>query len=185
MMKANTIIFLLVISSSSFAQHEKGIHELNDANSAHHKITLVMANSIITNHIDDQSNAVLIVPTFGLNYDFLFHPKWGVGLHSDILVQQFKVEKHEGHEELVRENPVAVCIMGLFKPLPKVSLLAGYGMELEKHENLQLIRFGVEYGVHLPKSWELGFILEYDIKFKTYGTFMFGVGFSKLLTKRN
>jgi hypothetical protein len=182
MMKAITIIILLVISSSSFAQHEEGIHESNDAHSAHHKITLVMANSLITNHIDDQSNAVLMVPTFGLNYDFMFHSKWGVGLHSDIILQQFKVEKHEGHEELIRENPVAVCLVGLFKPAPKLSLLAGYGVEIETHENLQLLRFGVEYGVHLPKNWELGCMLEYDIKFKTYGTFMFGVGFSKILS---
>ena len=181
-MKAFAIIIILFISRISYAQNEEGIHESNDAISAQHKITLVMANSVITNHIDDQSNAVLIVSTFGLNYDFLFHPKWGVGLHSDIILQQFKVEKHEGHEELVRENPVAICGMGLFRPIPQMSFLAGYGVEIESHENLQIIRIGAEYGIHLPKNWELGFMLEYDIKLKTYGTFMFGVGFSKILT---
>ena len=182
-MKAFAIFAILLISRFGLAQHEGGSHELNDANSAQHKLTMVMANSIITNHVDDQSNEVLVVPTFGLNYDFMFHPKWGVGIHSDILVQQFKVEKHEGHEELVRENPVAICAMGLFRPIPQLSFLAGYGIEIETHENLQIIRIGAEYGIHLPKNWELGFMLEYDIKLKTYGTFIFGVGFSKILTK--
>ena len=182
-MKAYAIFALLLISRFGLAQHEEGSHELNDANAAQHKITLVMAYSLITNNVDEGTNAILVVPTFGLNYDFLFHPKWGVGLHSDIILQQFKVEKHEGNEELIRENPVAVCLVGLFKPAPKLSLLAGYGVEIETHENLQIIRIGAEYGIHLPKNWELGLMLEYDIKLKTYGTFMFGVGFSKIFSK--
>jgi hypothetical protein len=121
-----------------------------------------------------------VVPTFGFNYDYVFHRRWGVGLHTDVVLQQFKVEKHEGKEIIVRENPVAMCAVGLFKPLPALTFIAGYGIELEKHEHIQLLRLGVDYGFHLPGNWELGFALEFDKKLNAYDSWVFGAGFSKL-----
>jgi hypothetical protein len=176
------VIFLIIVTPYSFGQHEETTH--NDQTADHeghrHKVTLVMAYSLLKNHVDETTNNILVVPTFGLNYDFLFRPKWGVGLHTDIVLQQFKVEEHDGHTELIRENPVAVCVVGLFKPLPSLTLIAGYGIELEKHENIQLIRLGVDYGFHLPGNWELGFALEFDQKINAYNSWVFGAGFSKL-----
>ena len=150
-----------------------------------HKITLVMAYSFIDNSFSDQANGILIVPTFGFNYDYFFNARWGVGIHTDILLQQYKVEKHGSHEEILRENPVGIAGMVLFKPNHRWTLMAGYGVEVEKHENFQMIRTGVEYGIALPKHWELGFSLEFDYKIKTYSSLMFGVGFSKMLGKKN
>lgn len=169
----------------AFAQHENEIDsdEHHTQSIRHHKLTAVMAYSFIPNSFDENTDAVLIVPTIGLNYDYWFHSKWGVGLHNDIVLQQFKVEKHGGHEELIRENPVAICAMGLYSPLSSWTIMGGYGVELEKHDNIQLVRLGLEYGIHLPKNWELGFALEFDYKFKTYGSLMFGVAFSKILSK--
>ena len=181
------IICLIVVIPISNAQHTEDTndaqhneHAEHEGLSHKHKVTLVMANSFLKNDFEDNSNSILIVPTFGLNYDFFFHEKWGVGFHSDIVLQQFKVESHDGHEELIRENPVALCAVGLFKPLPSLTLIAGYGIEIEKHENIQLLRLGVEYGFHLPGNWELGFALEYDRKINTYNSWVLGAGFSKL-----
>jgi hypothetical protein len=178
------VLVLYLVNPSARAQHTENSHQAEHADHVGntHKLTLVMANSFLKNNFEDRTNSVLVVPTFGFNYDFLFHPKWGVGLHSDIVLQQYKVEKHDGHETIVRENPVALCAMGLFSPIPSLTLLAGYGIELEAHEHIQLFRFGVEYGFHLPKHWELGVMLEFDRKINTYKSWVFGVGFSKLLT---
>ena len=176
------VIFLIVITQYSLAQQAEMSH--NNQHAEHegpsHRVTLVMASSFIKSDIDGGNNSILVVPTYGLNYDFFFHQKWGVGLHTDIVLQQFKVEKHDEDEVLIRENPVALCAVGLFKPLPSLTLIAGYGIELEKHENIQLLRLGVEYGFHLPGNWELGFGLELDRKINTYNSWMFGAGFSKL-----
>ena len=120
-----------------------------------HKVTLVMANSFLKNLVDETTSNILVVPTYGLNYDVLFRYKWGFGLHSDIVLQQFKVESHGEDVELIRENPVALCAIGSFKPLPPLTLIAGYGVEFEKHENIQLFRIGAEYGFHLPGNWSL------------------------------
>ena len=176
------VIFLMVILQISNAQHgdevDSKLH--GDHDDTHHKVTLVMAYSLLKNQIDENTTNILVVPTFGINYDFMFHHKWGVGLHTDVVLQQFKVEKHDGHETIVRENPVAICAVGLFKPLPPLTFIAGYGIELEKHENIQILRLGVEYGFHLPGNWELGFALEFDSKLNSYNSWVFGAAFSKL-----
>lgn len=178
-------ILLFVLMPFSSAQHEE--REPGDQHTEHegltHKVTLVMANSFLKNQVDEETDNVLVVPTYGLNYDFLFHSRWGVGFHSDIVLQQYKVESHDNNEVLVRENPVALVAVGLFNPIPALTLIAGYGIELEKHENIQIFRFGVEYGIHLPKNWELGFALEFDRKINTYNSWVFGVGFSKLFRR--
>lgn len=140
-----------------------------------------MAYSFLKNQLDENTDNILVAPTVGLNYDFRVGEKWGLGLHSDIVLQQYKVEDHNDETVLVRENPVALVLVGLFEPLPSLMLIAGYGIELEAHENIQLLRFGVEYGFHLPGNWELGFALEFDRKINTYNSWVFGVGFSKLL----
>ena len=150
-----------------------------------HKITLVMAYSFIDNSFSDQTGDILIVPTFGFNYDYYLNARWGLGIHTDILLQQYKVEKHGSHEEILRENPVGIAGMLLFKPNHRWTLMAGYGVEVEKHENFQMIRTGVEYGIALPKHWELGFSLEFDYKINTHNSLMFGVAFSKMLGRTN
>jgi hypothetical protein len=96
-------------------------------------------------------------------------------------LQQYKVEKKEGNTELVRNNPFSVSLVGLFKPAKHWVFIAGFGREFEKEESLSLLDIGVEYGIELPKEWELGFTLEYENKFKAYDSWIFGIGFSKLI----
>ena len=74
----------------------------------YHKLTAMMGNAFIDNSFSNQTNDILIVPAFGLNYDYIFKCGWGLGLHSDILLQQFKAEVHGDDEEIIRENPVAL-----------------------------------------------------------------------------
>ena len=178
------IIFFTTISKA-ICQHESIGNNIPEHEAPFHKISLVMANSLISNNVEENSNTLLLVPTFGVNYDYFFHKRWGIGLHNDILLQQYKVERHDNKEELERENPVAVCGILSFKPHHRWTLLGGYGVELEKNESINLFRFGVEFGIPLKDHWELGFNAEYDHKIKAYSSFMFGVGFSKILFKKH
>jgi hypothetical protein len=176
----------LGVAAQNHEEIGDSLHDIDvEHNESGHKITLVMAYSFIHNSITDQSNGILIVPTIGHNYDYFFNGRWGLGLHADILLQQYKIEKHEDREEILRENPVGLAGMVLFKPHHRWTLMAGYGIEIEKHENFQVIRTGVEYGIKLPKNWELGFSLEFDYKINTYSSLMFGLGFSKMLGRKN
>ena len=190
-LKISLISSILIIQGLSLAAQNQedvtDVHHGNDAehSSLGHKITLVMAYSFIDNSFLEENDAIRIVPTFGFNYDYFFHARWGFGIHTDILLQQYKVEKHGSHEEILRENPVGIAGMVLFKPNHRWTLMAGYGVEVEKHENFQMVRTGVEYGIALPKHWELGFSLEFDYKINTHSSFMFGVAFSKMLGRKN
>ena len=140
-----------------------------------------MANSLITNHVTENSEGIFVIPTFGINYDYFFHKRWGIGVHSDIILQQFKIERHNSRQEIVRQNPIALCAIVSFKPHPRWTIMGGYGIELERNENINLYRFGLEYGIPLPDNWELGLGAEYDHKIGAYSSFMFGVCFSKIL----
>ena len=190
-LKISLISSILIIQGLSLAAQNQedvtDVHHGNDAehSSLGHKITLVMAYSFIDNSFLEENDAIRIVPTFGFNYDYFFHARWGFGIHTDILLQQYKVEKHGSHEEILRENPVGIAGMVLFKPNHRWTLMAGYGVEVEKHENFQMVRTGVEYGIALPKHWELGFSLEFDYKINTHNSIMFGVAFSKILGRKN
>ena len=173
-----SFILLFISSINLFAQTEHNTASMHNDKSIH-SITLVMANAFIPNSFAEETNEVLIVPLFGINYDYQISKHWGIGIHSDILFQQFKVEKHDGHTELIRENPISIVAMVFYKPNHHWKILAGYGMEFEKHENLQVIRAGFEYGIELPKNWELAFILEFDYKINAYWSMVPGIGFSK------
>lgn len=182
------ILSTVVIFTGFHGQaQEMEAYESHESSEAHFvsgaRFTAIMGYSFIDNSFVSDSNDVLMVPTVGLNFDYYLSEKWGLGIHSDIILQQFKAEIHNEHEEIMRENPIGLCAVGLFKPHEKWAVLLGYGIEIEKHQNLQLIRIGSEYGVSLPKNWELAFCLDYDYKINNYGTLMFGIGFSRGLKK--
>lgn len=183
----NKIKIILIIIFLGLAFKASSHKDEHDSTSRHdhlnHRITLVVANAFINNSFEDQTNGILIVPAFGFNYDYFFNEKWGLGIHSEILLSQFKVEKHASDTEIVRENPIALCGMLLFKPHHRWIIFTGYGVEVEKQENFQLVRIGAEYGIELPINWELGFSLEFDYKPEAYNSLVFGIGFSKLFGK--
>lgn len=141
-----------------------------------------MANSHIpsADNLDGQS-AVFIVPTWGLNYDFWLSEKWAIGLHTDLVLQQFKIKEKESAQVIERSNPLAVTGVALFKPWEKWTALLGLGREFEKNESFNMLSVGVEYGIELPDSWELNVNLIFDSKIEAYDTWMFGIGFSKFV----
>lgn len=147
-----------------------------------HRLTIMMANSHIpsANKIDSQS-AVFIAPTWGFNYDYWPSEAWGFGLHTDLVLQQFKIERHHGNEIIERINPIAVNAVALYRPTTNWTFLLGVGREFEKNESFNMFCGGLEFGLELPDDWELSMNLIYDNKINTYDSWMFGVGFSKLL----
>jgi len=157
------------------SSHENGFHSL----------TFVMESAFIPNSFSDNTNDILIVPVYGLNYDYQINEKWGVGLHTDIILQQFIVETHGRHEEVVRENPVSIAAVLFYKPHHRWKILGGYGIEIETHESFQLIRIGVEYSIKLPRTWELGLALENDFKINGYYTMLLGIGFTRKFVRQH
>ncbi|MDH4090890.1 MAG: hypothetical protein OEV74_20400 [Cyclobacteriaceae bacterium] len=184
MRKIFDIIVLFLIGAFPLFAQEQVEQKGDDEGSYPHRLSIMMANSHIPAADDvNGKKTVFIVPTWGIDYDYWFGEKWAIGLHNDIVLQQYKIEEREGKDVIERSFPVGVCIVGLFKPWRKITLIAGVGKELERSESFNMVNFGVEYGIELPKHWELSVNLLYDSKLKVYDSWIFGVGFSRFLKK--
>ncbi|MDI1353790.1 MAG: hypothetical protein PSX36_02645 [bacterium] len=184
-MNSTSIIYLISVFLlfASFELKSQAVKEQTASKNDFykHRISVLMANSHIptaTNSIGDKS--YLVVPTWGLDYDYSFTRNFGMGMHSDIVLQQYKIEEQGDHKIIERSFPVAVNLVGLYKPIKKLSVVFGGGMEFEKTENFKMLVLGLEYGIELPNQWELGINLLYERKIEIYDSWFFGMGFSKL-----
>ena len=162
--------------------HTSGEHasEHSDEYAKHHVIQGVVSHThIFSADKDTEGRRFLTLASFGLNYNYNFHEKWGIGLHSDIILEDFTVE-HQGSEVIERETPVAFALMGTYRIGKPWSFLLGPGVEVDSENAFYLIRAGVEPAWHFGKGWEVSLILTYDFKFDAYDAFTLGIGMAKL-----
>lgn len=175
--------------------HEKQTSETHHAEShdAHkkHVISASINHTVIFGGVKDGNTSSITLPSFGLNYTYAFNHKWAIGLHNDIILEDFVVKESStfqtssGSEEgeiavIERGTPVAACIVGIYKPLPYLGLMAGFGREFSSHEDYSVIRLGLETPVHLPNNWEVFGIVSYDIMIDAYESLTYGIGIAKL-----
>ncbi len=152
--------------------------------SPHHQIGISINHVHVFEGRDDEGNReVLSLPAWGIDYTFQFHEKWAVGLHTDFVIEKFKVEKvyanDEDKETVERSYPVAPALMGIYKPNEHWSFLLGFGGEFAKEDNFFLTRAGIEYGYELPKNWEIFGTFSYDLKRNAYDSWGIGLGIAK------
>ncbi len=158
-------------SGSSASEHEEF--------KPHSTVALVFSHAHVFSGEDaGGQKKVLIMPAWGLDYNYHLSPKWAIGLHTDIIVESFKVEGNDG-ETIERSYPIAPALMGIYKPNHHWSLMAGAGGEFAKEENFFLTRLGLEYGAEIRNGWEVFGSLAYDIKWSAYDTWVLGLGISK------
>lgn len=203
-MKPNTLFFslftLIVCSTNSFGQvHDK--HEVSEAHQqstepeAHHKkhsLSASLNHTIIFSGVKNSEKRNSIgVPSFGLNYNYALSDRWFIGLHNDIIMEDFLVtrgsngsQRSESSEEEIgvieRGRPVSSALMVIFKPIQKLGIMAGAGREFSKHEDYTILRFGLETPIHLPRHWEVFGALTYDIMIDAYSSLTYGIGIAKL-----
>ena len=150
----------------------------------HHLLGVAVSHAHVFDGRDaDGNKKTLSLPSFGIDYTYQFRPKWGVGLHTDIIVEKFAVKKTSDQEVIERSYPIAPALMGIYKASPHWSMLLGAGVEFEKEENFFLNRAGVEYSGELPKEWEVFGTLIYDFKWHAYDTWVLGIGIAKSFGK--
>ena len=176
--RAAALFFLLGVSSFLCAQ------ELEEENFKRNKLSFLMAYGIIPEHTsedDKTSNSLFIVPTIGVNYNFLFTPKFGLGLHTDVILQKFVVEELKDDLKIERVFPVTTNLMASYRPIENWTFLAGGGVELETNKSYPMICFGVDYGIEINASWELGFSFMFEHRLQAYNSYLLGIGFTKSL----
>lgn len=148
---------------------------------SHHSIGFVVSHTQITEGLKDNGHKKwLSLPSWGLNYNFHFSSKWAIGLHSDIIVEDFLVHDEEEGEVIERSYPIASAIIVSFKPGKHFSFMLGPGEEFAHTGNLFLIRAGIEYGLHIHKGWELNALITNDYKVNAYNSWAIGLGITKI-----
>ena len=183
--------------SALIAQEEAHTVEHNQEAEPHkehrekHFISASINHTIIFSAVkDNESRSAISLPSFGVNYTYFFNEKFGLGLHSDIIVEDFVVEsdaaQREGNgnepelEVIERGTPIAVAAVFLYKPLPFLGFLAGAGREFSKHEDFNLIRIGVEAPFNISHHWEVFATVTYDIAIDAYDSLNYGIGIGKM-----
>ena len=163
-----------VFSISAYGQEEE--------TSSYHRLSLAMSHAHIPSGVKGDSKKWLALPAFSFDYDYWLNRKWALGLHTDVILENFLV-KSSGDKEIERTKPVALAAVAIFKPGEHLSFLFGSGVEIAEEGSLFLIRFGGEYGWEINERWELGLSLMYDAKWDSYDTWVLGLGVSRILGK--
>ena len=157
-----------------------------------------IAGAISHTHINSAVNTDgdkkwLSLPSFGLNFNYKFNEKWGLGLHNDIIVEEFEVEDPNTEPNLVAKSedeevvatiergiPISSAVVLMYQPLEHLILLAGGGMEFSKNDNFTVIRVGVDVPFELKNNWEVFGSAAFDFNIDAYNSFTFGLGIAKL-----
>lgn len=154
---------------------QKRIHDTTDHHFRPFRVAVLIGHTFIPAR---HSSERLIIPSWGLDLEYWFNSKWGLGLHNDVELQSFLIEK--GADEIVeREYPLVITLDALYKPWKGLVLQLGPGYELERTENYFLVRFGLEYEIDLPGHWDIAPTFFYDTRDRVYDTWSIALGVGK------
>ena len=144
-----------------------------------HSISLAIGHTHIPkgfNGVDGRKG--LIVPSWGLNYEYHFNEKWVIGWHNDMEISTYVVEGEHG-DEIERERQLTSSIVGIFRPGKHVGCLAGFGREFERHQGFWVFRAGIEVEFEIAHSWSLIPYASFDLKETVYDAISIGLATSK------
>lgn len=176
-MKKHIVILVLFLINNAFAQEQE-----NETFKPHHTLGFVVGHTNVSQGVENGDRKWLTLPSFALDYNYVFSPKWSIGLHNDLIIESFKVETSDD-EVLERTSPFASAIVGGYKPGKYFTFEAGLGGEFAKEESFALTRLGVEYGLEIHNGWEFIANVVYDIKWNAYDSWALGAGISKSFGK--
>jgi len=166
-------LFLFVIQSNAQTQL------VDKPNKNLQRLTFGLGHTSISNGEINGKTTWLPLASWSLNYDYWLNNKWAVGLQSDLILETFLVKQKSGNS-IERKNPVAVVPVTMYRLSNHWVGIVGAGVEFSKGHNLGLTRLGIEYGVHLPKNWEVGAALVWDNKWNYYNSWGIAFTCSKL-----
>ncbi|MEN8201219.1 MAG: hypothetical protein ABFS28_01400 [Bacteroidota bacterium] len=143
-------------------EHSSG-HEEHSAFRPH-RLALVSGYGFLSGAInEDGEKKSHIVPVFGVDYEYWFNHKIGVGTHNDLEMGVYSVELD--HQEYIERNfAVVTSLVFLYEPVHNWALFAGPGYELEKHHNFPVFKVGTDISKSFEGGWGIGVVLAYDFK---------------------
>lgn len=163
-------IFIVMIAHNLLAQiHQQ--HEESVAEERGFRIVGIIGHTLVNSEGLDN----VFVPSWGLDFEYWFNNKWGIGLHNDVEIETFVI-KNADNNEIERVNPVVLTLDALYHIGHGLVITLGPGVELEREESYYLFRVGVEYEKDITKQFYLLPNLFLDQRFDGYHTWNIGLG---------
>jgi hypothetical protein len=161
--------------------HAQGHHApMEHSSNAHRpqfRAAILIGHTLIP---EEHAGENFLIPSWGLDLEYWPYAKWGVGLHSDLEIETFVILRNGGEQgELERLSPLVLTLDILYKPWKGLVLQLGPGLEIERSENFNLWRAGLEYEIELGHHWDLAPTLFYDSRSDEYHTWSFALGVGK------
>lgn len=165
------VIAALIWFTPGFSQE----HEEESEHYKHHRIAAIISHTHIPKgYHTTQGDKAIVVPSWGINYEYWFNPKWAIGIHNDMEIANYII-KTPDKIELERERPFITSVVGIYKPWKGFEFVAGFGKEFEKNHNFSVYRFALEYELEIHHHWDVAPGLILDVKEDTYNSWTFGI----------
>ena len=180
--RAISLVLALFVSALCHAQEHEASSIEHGKHFHHHQIGIVLGHAHLSNGVKAGEKQWQILPSFGINYNYWFNEEWSLGLHTDIVIESYEVERHLGSESievLERETPVAPALMLGYKPHKHFSFLLGPGYEIEPEENLILIRVETEYSIEMAEGLEFEAGIGYDLRIDAFDSWSTVLGIAR------
>lgn len=183
MRKIHCILLILLFSFTNIQAQEE--NKKPEEFHPYHSLGLIISHTHIGEgkKETDSKTTWLMAPSVGLNYNYKFSKKWAIGLHTDIVIDEYEVKeslKSENVGTIKRSYPIASAVMASYKPGKHFSFMLGAGGEFAKEEDLFLFRAGAEYGYEINEEWEFNANITNDFKIDAYNSFAYGIGITRI-----
>ena len=152
-------------------------HEENESqeDTKHHRVSLMISHTHIPKGVPSVENSgSVIVPSWGLTYNYRFNEKWALGVHTDMEIATYLIEDADG-DQLERSQPIIVSLIAGYNLWQGIELALGFGREFEENHNFWVYRFGIEYNIEIGHHWDIAPALMFDVKENLYNSWTLGV----------
>ena len=169
------IALICLMSGTIFAQHDHHNHpEGEEVKLPPFRIALLLGHTLIP---EQHAQENFFIPSWGLDIEYWFSNKIGLGVHNDLELETFIILDEGGEmDEIERVSPLVMTLDLLYKPWRGLVLQLGPGIEIEKDESYSLFRTGIEYEIEINHHWDLAPTVFYDSRFDGYHTWSIALG---------
>ncbi|MGB0391485.1 MAG: hypothetical protein ACPGRC_07470 [Salibacteraceae bacterium] len=167
------IITLLLVLATSMAYSQEHEHEELKKN----LLTGAFGYTYIPKAAfpEDTDSKGILVPSIGLDYFRRINKNWEVGTMIDLELANYLIVDRD----LNRDKALVITAICAYSFNTPWTVYAGGGIELEKHENLGVIRMGGERVFSLKNDWVIAPGFFYDFKGGSYDTWSIAIAFGK------
>ncbi len=171
--KRISLLVLIIICQFTFSQKNNShpVHDSKEISDSNVRIAAVISHTYLKGAGIDE---YLIIPSLGLDIDYWFNHKWGIGLHNDIEIENFIIEDQDSRE-LERVNPLVLTLDILYNTNGFI-LSLGPGIEIEKNKSYMLLRLGLEYEQSINQDYYFMPTIFFDQRLDGFSTATIGFG---------